>query len=114
MSTLAAIILNCADPRALADFYSSATGWTVASADDDFVALDTGGPVQLSFQRVAGHTAPAWPDGATQAHVDVTVADVDKATAELLAAGATRPDHQPGDGWVVLIDPAGHPFCISS
>ncbi len=33
---------------------------------------------------------------------------------ELVAAGATRPEFQPGDGWVVLTDPAGHPFCISA
>jgi hypothetical protein len=34
--------------------------------------------------------------------------------AELVAAGAKQPEFQPGDGaWVVLTDPAGHPFCLA-
>ena len=32
-----------------------------------------------------------------------------------LALGATRADEQPNpDHWRVLIDPAGHPFCITT
>jgi catechol 2,3-dioxygenase-like lactoylglutathione lyase family enzyme len=112
--TVSAIILDCADPGALADFYSRATGWKVTSADDDFVYLGDGGPVQLAFQRVTGYEAPGWPSATKQAHLDIRVDDVDRATADLVAAGATKPDFQPGDGWVVLTDPAGHPFCISA
>lgn len=112
--TVSAIILDCADPGALADFYGRATGWKVTSADDDFVYLGDGGPIQLAFQRVAGHQGPGWPSAAKQAHLDIRVDDVDRATADLVAAGATRPEFQPGDGWVVLTDPAGHPFCISA
>lgn len=30
-----------------------------------------------------------------------------------LSGGATQPEHQPGgDGYRVLLDPAGHPFCL--
>lgn len=113
-ATLSTIILDCADPRALAEFYRTLTGWEVTSADDDAVYLG-GGPVQLAFQRVAHYEPPTWPDGGTQAHLDLTVADVTAAVADLLAAGAGRPEFQPGDGgWVVLTDPAGHPFCLSA
>ena len=36
------------------------------------------------------------------------------AAAASLKLGATRPDHQPGgDRWRVLLDPAGHPFCLT-
>jgi hypothetical protein len=114
LATVSTIILDCAEPKALGEFYRTATGWGVASADDDFVYLDNGGPVQLAFQRVPDYAAPGWPDGRKQAHLDLKVADVDRATADLVAAGATKPEFQPGDGWVVLIDPAGHPFCISA
>jgi hypothetical protein len=35
--------------------------------------------------------------------------------AKFLDLGATKPDHQPGgDTWVVLIDPEGHPFCVTA
>jgi predicted enzyme related to lactoylglutathione lyase len=105
------IIFDCADPRALAEFYRKATGWEVTSADDDFVYLGDGGPIQL----VPEYRAPGRPDPTKQAHVDLKVADVDRAVAELVAAGAGRPEFQPGDGgWVVLTDPAGHPFCLSA
>jgi Glyoxalase-like domain len=36
------------------------------------------------------------------------------AARELLAQGATRLAFQPGgDRWLVLPDPAGHPFCLA-
>ena len=113
-ATVSTIIFDCADAGALGEFYSKATGWEVASADDDFVYLSDGGPIQLAFQRVPGYRPPAWPDPAKQAHLDLKVADVEAAITELVAAGAARPEFQPGDGWVVLTDPAGHPFCISA
>jgi predicted enzyme related to lactoylglutathione lyase len=114
-TTLSTIIFDCTDPAALAEFYGRATGWEVTSKDDDFVYLGDGGPIQLAFQRVPGYRAPGWPDAGKQAHLDLKVDDVETAAAGLVAAGATRPEFQPGDGgWLVLVDPAGHPFCISA
>ncbi|USY17364.1 hypothetical protein NE857_18635 [Nocardiopsis exhalans] len=32
----------------------------------------------------------------------------------LLGLGAHKPEEQPGgDRWRVLVDPAGHPFCLT-
>ena len=59
LATLSTIIFDCADPGALAEFYRKATGWEVTSADDDFVYLGDGGPIQFAFQRVPGLPAPA-------------------------------------------------------
>ena len=63
----------------------------------------------LAFQRAPGHRPPTWPDPATpqQIHVDVMVEDVEAATPEVLALGATK---LAGEG--VFADPAGHPFCL--
>ena len=55
---------------------------------------------------------PDWPDPAKHAHLDLQVEDLERAEKELRALGADKPDFQPGDGWVVLRDPAGHPFCV--
>jgi hypothetical protein len=54
---------------------------------------------------------PAVP---VQAHLDFFVDDLADAEHRLVQLGATRPKHQPnrGNGLVVLLDPAGHPFCI--
>ncbi|MEV0649836.1 VOC family protein [Phytomonospora sp. NPDC050363] len=110
----ATITLDCADPAALADFYRQVTGWGVTYSDDDTVYLGDGG-VQLGFQRVAGYTAPVWPQDPAGAHVDFSVADVAVAVKELTGLGATVPAEQPGgDDWTVLVDPSGHVFCLSS
>jgi len=114
LASISTIIFDCADPAALAEFYRKATGWEISSADDEFMYLHNGGPIQLAFQRVPDFRAPAWPDAGKQAHLDLKVADVERAVAALVAAGAGRPEFQPGDGWVVLTDPAGHPFCVTS
>ncbi|WP_189950647.1 VOC family protein [Streptomyces roseolus] len=114
---LTAVNLDCADPLALADFYARATGLPRhARSDADFAALVDGDRLVLGFQRVAGHRPPTWPDGGVpaQLHLDFDVDDLDEAVAGLTALGATLPAAQPQpDLWRVLLDPAGHPFCVS-
>jgi Glyoxalase-like domain len=46
-----------------------------------------------------------------QFHIDVSVDDVDRAEAEVLALGATKHEVQPpeGEAWRVYLDPTGHP-----
>ncbi|MFI6922709.1 VOC family protein [Nonomuraea spiralis] len=112
-TTISSIVIDCADPVALAGFYAKATGWQVADADPDYASV-TGGPVQLSFQRIEGYQGPGWPDGGTKhLHLDLTVPDVEEARKALVALGATVPDPQPGgDEWTVVLDPEGHPFCV--
>ena len=113
-ATLTTITIGCADPRALAAFYQTLTGWAIGASDDDSAVLGDG-PIQIAFQRVAGYRAPTWPDAAAHVHLDFAVPDADVATKELLAAGATKPDFQPGDGeWTVLADPEQHVFCIAA
>lgn len=117
MSTHAAfgtLIIDCADPNSLADFYANLLGLKVDERSEDYVTLP-GGPIPLAFQRVEGYRAPAWPEENKHTHFDLAVVDVDAAVAELLAAGATRPDFQPGkEDWTVLADPEGHVFCLSA
>ena len=112
---LAMVTVDCADPRAEAQFWSAALGWDVAHAEDEY-AMVTGGGTALGFGRVDGWTAPAWPDedGVKQFHFDLAVDDLAAAERSLVGLGATVPDAQPGgDRWRVLLDPAGHPFCLT-
>lgn len=37
-----------------------------------------------------------------------------EAERRLLQLGATRPEYQPNERWRVLVDPAGHPFCLTT
>lgn len=113
-----AVVLDCPDPRALAEFYRSLVGGDITYADDDWVSLRDGGTVLLSFQRAPGYQAPDWPstEHGQQFHIDVTVDDVDQAEQQVLAIGARRTELQPGieesANWRVYLDPVGHPFCL--
>lgn len=110
---LTTIVLDCADPGRLAEFYRAVTGWEVTSSDADSAYLGNGG-VQLAFVRVDGYEPPAWPGPAKQAHLDFQVDDLELEVKRLEALGATKPEFQPGEGeWTVLADPQGHLLCLA-
>jgi glyoxalase superfamily protein len=48
----------------------------------------------------------------TPQHLDIAVGDLDEAVRWALAAGATLAAVQPQDDVRVMVDPAGHPFCL--
>jgi len=73
--------------------------------------------VWLAAVHVDGYQPPSWPEGQVpkQMHLDLAVDDLDQAEAEAIRLGATRAQEQPApDRWRVLLDPAGHPFCLST
>ncbi|KUN78233.1 glyoxalase [Streptomyces bungoensis] len=113
----AAVTFDCPDPAELARFYGDALGLPVAFSTDDFVLLGQDGAAGLGFNRLADYRRPTWPDPAQekQAHLELGVDDLDDAETHLLSLGAVKPGHQPDpDRWRVLLDPAGHPFCITT
>jgi catechol 2,3-dioxygenase-like lactoylglutathione lyase family enzyme len=113
----AAVTLDCPDPKALADFYQQMTGMELIWSDDNTAYLATESGYRIGFQKVARFQAPQWPEGDVpqQSHLDFSVTDLEAAEEQILKMGASRPDFQPGgDQWRVLLDPAGHPFCITN
>lgn len=109
---LTTIVLDCADPGPLAEFYKAVTGWEVTSSGEDYVYLGNGG-IQLAFVKVDGYEPPSWPGPAKQAHLDFQVDDLELEVERLEALGATRPEFQPGGAeWTVLADPQGHLLCL--
>jgi hypothetical protein len=48
-------------------------------------------------------------------HLDLAVDDLGQAETEALRLGAVRAADQPApDRYIVLTDPAGHPFCLTT
>jgi Glyoxalase-like domain len=45
LAQLATMVIDCADPGPLAEFYRVVTGWEVTYRDGDCVPLDTGTPL---------------------------------------------------------------------
>lgn len=113
---LTAITLDCPDPLALAAFYQEATGLEPhPKSDAEFAGLTSADGLFIGFQRVDDYRAPDWPGQIVpqQMHIDFEVEDLDEAEARLLELGASKPEEQPGgERWRVLVDPAGHPFCL--
>jgi catechol-2,3-dioxygenase len=113
---LLAITLDCPDPVRLAQFYSEALDLPVTVSTPGFVLVGREGSPGLGFYRMDDYRPPTWPDSAVpkQVHLDLGVDDLDAAQARLLALGAVEPDVQPlPHKRRVLLDPAGHPFCIT-
>ncbi|SDE55781.1 VOC family protein [Auraticoccus monumenti] len=106
-------VLDCPDPVVLARFYGALLDWEVQGSGDWAEVRADHGQV-LCFQQVQGYTPPSWPSQSPpqQMHLDVVVDDLDTAEAAVLELGATRAEHQPGETFRVLLDPAGHPFCL--
>ena len=104
------LILDCADPKRLAQFYSALLNEPITHTSDDFVVIaDNDETSRLAFQRVPDHRRPTWPSAAVpqQMHLDIMVENVDEARPHVLRLGATSLDGQD-----VFADPAGHPFCL--
>jgi hypothetical protein len=115
IGTLRAVVIDCRDPRGLADFYAGLLGGVPEPDDDTWVALKDPSGRRLAFQYSPQHEPPLFPDprGSQQFHLDITVSGIDDAEREVLALGATRVTGAVGeDNFRVYRDPAGHTFCL--
>jgi predicted enzyme related to lactoylglutathione lyase len=109
---IAAIVVDCADPRAMARFWGEAVGWLPHEVTDDVARLrsTTGVGPYLEFLRTTGGPA-RWH----RAHLDVVPrpgGDQAAEVARLRTLGATPAAGQGEFPWVVLTDPAGNEFCV--
>src|SRR5262245_49737227 len=115
VARLASIVFDCADPASLARFWAELLGGEIAVDGGAFVAVRTDSGWLAAFQ-VPNYQPPTWPDGDVpkQMHVDLSVDDLEVAQAEAVRLGARVAERQPDSAYYrVLLDPAGHPFCLS-
>ncbi len=116
VARLGGVSLDASDPRALATFYRELLELEVLLETEDVVAL-RGAGILLTAQRVGDHQPSSWPEDGVpkQLHLELAVEDLDAAQARALALGATAPPSQLcASEWRVLLDPAGHPFCLTT
>lgn len=109
--------IEAPDPAALATFYSELLDWPIGHQEPGTVVLAApGGSTFIVFQEAADYRPPVWPpeDESQRAmmHLDFQVGDLESAVSEAVALGAILAKHQPQENVRVLIDPAGHPFCL--
>ncbi|MCC7267539.1 MAG: hypothetical protein IT546_09405 [Caulobacteraceae bacterium] len=121
MARLKDIVVDADHPAALARFWAAALdGYAVAPYDDAEIArlaalgltpeTDTSVMVEGPGPRLCFHLLPGPRSERNRLHLDVVAGDRETEIARLLTLGATRA--REGDGYTVLRDPEGNPFCV--
>jgi len=119
-------VLDAADAVGLAKFYEQLLGWPITELEgprpgyppeDGWAKVRSpAGDLKIEFQYEQHYKPPVWPpvpgEQQMMIHLDIQVDDLEAGVAWAVAAGATVADHQPQQDVRVMLDPAGHPFCL--
>ena len=108
------VVIDCRDPKALAEFWAPALSYKdVEWPHEPYVVLmgDKGldGPLLL-LQCV---DEPK--EGKNRVHIDVYAEDIHAEAERLVSLGAERlsePYDEHGARWIVMADPEGNEFCV--
>ena len=113
------VTLDAPNGRELARFYARLLDWQLfesEGADGASVAPSENAGYNLGFQTERRYVRPVWPaeEGKPQMsmHLEIEVDDLDEAVAHAVSVGAEVAAYQPQSTVRVMLDPAGHPFCL--
>lgn len=110
---VAAVVVDCRDPHAMARFWGEAIDWTLHRVTDDSAVWRSAAGTGPYLEFLRGSGPRAVPD---RVHLDLLPRPGDDRAAEvarLRALGATDLDVGQGDvPWTCLTDPDGHEFCV--
>jgi predicted enzyme related to lactoylglutathione lyase len=125
-------VLNAPDVTRLTRFYEQLLGWDVEELAGPRPGFPPGDgwsrlrppdrSTKIEIQWEEHYVRPVWPGAPNtqgmQMHLDIWVEDVPAGVAWALECGATEAEHQPAGRNLarlrVMLDPAGHPFCLWS
>lgn len=113
MARVGAVMVDCADPERLLEFWGEILGVEAAQRYPDYIFCTKipGNHIRLAFQRV--------PEGKVvknRLHLDLTSKEPETLIAKVIDLGGSRvQDH--GDeafSWTVMADPEGNEFCVTA
>lgn len=108
------VVLDCPEPRKLAEFYAAVLGGEIVEEESDETWVPVLEPQggRLACQLAPQYRPPKFPDpeASQQTHLDIEVNDVEIAERSVLGLGATLV--QKADNFRVYADPVGHTFCL--
>jgi hypothetical protein len=112
VSRFSELVIDCADPGRLAEFWRQVLGYQITEKGDEAVEIaeEPGAMPTLLFVTVSeGKTLK------NRIHIDVSPRDreQDEEVARIEALGARRIDIGQGEvSWVVMADPEDNEFCV--
>ncbi len=120
-----AVCIDCApdDFESVVALYRDMLGMHVYSKEPRWAAMGhSGGGMDILVQAEDWYVRPVWPERVPEPpkmmHFEIQVDDVDAAVARTIELGASEASPQPADRdpsrLRVMLDPAGHPFCLWS
>jgi hypothetical protein len=111
--SLSGVVIDCAEPRTVAEFWSAAIGGKVVMdmAEGAFLMVQAGGTETpyIGLQKVSEPRA-----GKNRAHPDFFAKDRPAEVIRLVGLGAKQLEEFSFDefAWTVLADPDGNEFCV--
>ena len=118
---LSSVVIDSDNAEELSEFYKNLLGWEKKvynhGESGDWIVLRNKeeSTTRLVFQQTNNYKRPTWPTKKNEQqqmmHLDFYSDNVAESVKRAIKHGAKLADYQSCD-WVVLIDPAGHPFCI--
>jgi hypothetical protein len=137
------VVIDCARPHVLADWWADALGWEVEPSDEAFIRRMIAEGHASESDTITHRGALVWKEGAAirhpeglqraprvlfqlvpepktvknRVHLDLRIgADDMDATVERLTAGGATFLHRGNQGphhWVTIADPEGNELCVS-
>ena len=107
------LVLDCADPHHLAQFWSAALGYANVGTAGAYVALypRQGTGPKLLLQRVNEPKSTK-----NRMHLDIETPDIEREAKRLTDLGARRVTDgaccEHGSTWILMADPEGNEFCV--
>ncbi|CAL9344757.1 hypothetical protein SUDANB6_00343 [Streptomyces sp. enrichment culture] len=111
------VVLDCAEPEKLAEFYKALLGARETEATANRVEIKGADGFRMAFRRDMNATPPSWPrpENSLQAHLDFVVEDLDEAERGVVGLGGRPLEAKDAPGPYEergFADPAGHSFTL--
>lgn len=107
------VVFDAADIDVESSFWAAVFGGEAVGDDEWRTVTAPDGTVPVGVQLAPEHLPVSWPESPVRTHLDLWVADIAAAHAEIVSLGAGVVQRAEGEqNFNVYSSPAGHPFCL--
>ncbi|WP_217143473.1 VOC family protein [Streptomyces sp. AC627_RSS907] len=115
--TAGVVVLDCAEPEKLAEFYTGLLGAEETDVSANRIEIQGPDGFRMAFRRDVNATPPSWPrpENSLQVHLDLVAEDLDEAERGIVGLGGRPVEAKDPAGRHEVrgfSDPAGHPFTL--